>query len=134
MSQFCLMDFQNKDKFSNYFFESGYIKQISFESDEPNKFGVEVIEFKKIFSTKRIPTKKGIEFCVLIDVINKSFDFGWSDVMKEKTEEKAIDTFLGLKEEMEFLKKKQEEGRFFDGRRYFWSLTKEGKAVNWGWT
>jgi len=133
MSQICLMDFQEGDRFSSYFFESDYVQQISFESDEPNEFGVEIWEMKKILSTKRIPTKKGLEFCVLVEVICKNFECSWSDIMKEKTEAKAIDTFIGLKEEMEFFKKKQEEGRLFDGRRYFWSLTKEGKAINGGW-
>ncbi len=132
MSQGCLLDFQENDKFSEYFFESDYIKQISSETDNPNKFGIEVIEFKRILSTKRVPTKKGLEFVVIIAVINKSLEFSFVDEMKEKTEEKAIDLFLGLKEEMEFFKKKQEEGRFFDGRRYFWSLTKEGEAIEGG--
>ena len=133
MSQVCLMDFQKDDKFSQHFFESEYVKQISFESDEPNKFGIEIWETKKILSTKRIPTKKGLEFCVLIDVISKNFECSWSDIMKEKTEKEAIEVFDGLKEEMEFFKKKEKEGRFFDGRRYFWSLTEEGKAVDGGW-
>lgn len=133
MSQVCLMDFQENDKFSQYFFESDYVKQISFESEKPNKFGVEIWETKKILSTKRVPTKKGLEFCVLVDVICKNFEMSFSDTMKEKTEKKAIELFLGLKEEMEFFKKKEREGRFFDGRRYFWSLTEEGEAINGGW-
>jgi len=133
MSQICLMDFQAGDKFSEYFFESDYVKQISFESDEPNKFGVEVFKFKKIFSTKRIPTKKGLEFCVIVDVVCKNELLSFVDVMKEKTEKEAIDLFLGLKQEMEFFRERQKEGRFFDGRRYFWSLTDKEEAVDGGW-
>ncbi len=133
MSQVCLMDFQAGDKFSEYFFESDYVKQISFESDEPNKFGVEICETKKILSTKRIPTKKGLEFCVIVDVVCKNFECSWSDVMTEKTEKEAIDLFLGLKQEMDFFREKQEKGRFFDGRRYFWSLTDKEEAVDRGW-
>lgn len=134
MSQSCLLDFQEGDNFSELFFESEFVKSIDFESEEPNEFGIKIFEFQKIFSTKRVPTKKGIEFCVLIDVISKDDEmFSWSDVMVEKTEEKAIDLFEGLKEEMEFFKKREKEGRLFDGRRYFWSLTDKGEAINGGW-
>ena len=133
MSQSCLMDFQENDRFANYFFESDYVKSISFESDNPNKFGVEVFEFKRILKTKRIPSKKKLEYCVIVDVINKDEDFSFGDVIKEKTEKEAIDLFLGMKEEMEFFKQKEKQGRFFDGRRYFWSLTKEGQAIKEGW-
>ena len=133
MSQSCLIDFKEGDKFSQLYFESEYVKSISFESDEPNKFGIETFRFKKIFSTKRVPTKKGIEFCVLIEVISADNEMSWCDVMKEKTEEKATDLFDGLKDEMEFFKKKEKEGRLFDGRRYFWNLTDDGQAINGSW-
>jgi len=133
MSQICLIDFQGNDKFSNYFWESDWIKSISFESDCPNKFGIEIFEFKRRLSTKRVPTKKGLEFCVLVDIICKNQEMSFEDVMKEKTEAKAIDVFLGLKDEVEFWREKQEQGRFFDGRRYFWSLTNEEEAINGGW-
>ena len=133
MNQICLMDMKKGDTFSQYFCETDYVKQISFESDEPNEFGVSIWESKKILSTKRVPTKKGLEFCVLIDVMCKDEEFSFSDIIVEKTEQKAIDVFVGMVEEMKFFKEKQDKGRLFDGRRYFWSLTEEGEAINGGW-
>ena len=58
-------------------------------------------------------------------MVNKNGSY--CDDIKCKTEKECIEMFDNLKEEMEWLKDLSDDGKFFDGRRYFWRVDEKGK-------
>lgn len=123
----CLLDFGEKgeDDFNNLKWESDLIKMIDFECEEGD---YEIFEFKKIFTTKRVPKKKRLEFRVITECLGEERGFNdWQDFKKEQ---EARDFFESQKAHLEFLHEKEnKENKVFDGRRYLWKLDNSGELT-----
>ena len=101
MGQFSLSEFSKKDDgFSNKSFETDFIRQIDVNCD------MEFFSYKQSLETKVIPKpkQKKTMYGVIITTINN--DVPLQEVQEFKSPDSALDFFYGLKEQLEWLQKK----------------------------